>query len=283
MSERSVDKVINLSRRLEDMPAIKQRLEDGSQGWSKIEIVASIAQPETDKKWAEKVDRLSFRALRAYVIECKRGEEEKNKEITESEEGMVSLFTNDKNQSYLTGAGHGENNCQWSQMHFQVKREVEFKLRSLKQDLGKEKKEAQTFNDVMEHLLDGDGSKIGEDIATIQVCPKCAKKKGCEAKTRHIPVQVKRYVRAKHKGKCAFRCCNMPATNLHHTKRYALNHNHDPDLIAPLCEEHERLVHAGLVVNEEASPGEWRVQDQPDIQDPKFAIDQAVQKRRQEC
>jgi len=261
MSQRSVDKVLNLSEKLADKPLLREQLESGAQSWSKIEVVASVAKPETDKEWAEKVDRLSFRALRTYVIESQR------ENLTEQEL-----------DSYLTGAGQVQNDFEWSQLSFKLKRELEHKLRVIKRDLEKEKKEALTFGEVIEHLLENQGS--GNPVAVIKVCPECAKKKGQEATTRHIPQQVQNLLRAKYQDKCVFRGCNLPSTSWHHTRRFALESNHDPDFIVPLCVDHERLVHSGLINHEEKSPQSWRTQNQPDIHSPKFQIDSAVQKQR---
>ena len=54
--------------------------------------------------------------------------------------------------------------------------------------------------------------------------------------------------------KCEFPYCNNPSEIYHHTRRFALEQNHDPDFIKSLCKKHERLVHSGFIINEEMPP-----------------------------
>jgi hypothetical protein len=58
-------------------------------------------------------------------------------------------------------------------------------------------------------------------------------------------------------------------------------HVHDPDHIVPLCKAHERLAHLGLIENEQQAPQFWKIRLNPDCDDPKYEIDQIVEKYRQ--
>ena len=73
MSRQCVDTIFRIAKKIENKPALKEQLESGSQGWSKIERVAYIATPETDKQWAEKVKVLPKKALDVYVKEYRKG------------------------------------------------------------------------------------------------------------------------------------------------------------------------------------------------------------------
>ena len=64
---RSVNRILQISKKLEDKPELLHLLESGEQGWSKIAQVAYLATPETDKDLADKVNNLSKSALTAYV------------------------------------------------------------------------------------------------------------------------------------------------------------------------------------------------------------------------
>ena len=57
MSKESVDKVLQISRKLENKPQLKELLESGAQSWTKLEKVAYIATSQTDGEWAERVLR----------------------------------------------------------------------------------------------------------------------------------------------------------------------------------------------------------------------------------
>lgn len=250
LSQDSTDRILRISKKLEDKPLLKAQLETGSQSWSKIEKVAFVATPETDKDWAKKVETMPYRALEAYVNEIK-----------------------------TIDAGGLENipqTPQYRSLTFTVSTETEERLRLAKQELEHKRKQPLTFNEVLKDLF---VQKPEAQIA-IEICPECAKRKADEARGRYIPAAVQKYVKAKYKNLCAFKNCHEPATSLHHTRRYALNQSHDPDYIVPLCKKHERLMHTGLIKNETDSPEHWKLLNAPDPKDPKFQIDQIVQKFR---
>ncbi len=102
-----------------------------------------------------------------------------------------------------------------------------------------------------------------------------------QATSRHIPAEIERYVMNRSRGICEFPRCNKKYTILHHTQRFALEQNHDPQRIIALCISHERMVHLGLVEYEEQKPGTWKIRKQADPSESKYVIDQQVQKYRQ--
>ena len=265
MSSASVDKVLHLAEKLADKPLLREQLLSGSQGWSKIETVAHIATPQTDKDWAGKVKNLSKAALEAYV-QVKRREMTKNGEVVEFTPGG-ELSNNFRTQ-------------QWGTFSFPASPEIEKQLRLIKYKLEKEKGVTLTFNEVMQVLLAGGAPQEAQVV--IQVCPECAARKAADVESRAIPVGVRRILQAIYKGYCGFPACDRPGTSLHHTKRYSLEKGHDAKSIVPLCKIHERLVHSGLVENEEDPPEKWRVLDDADKNHPKFAIDRLVRDFRKE-
>lgn len=97
-----------------------------------------------------------------------------------------------------------------------------------------------------------------------------------KTKARPIPARIRRHVVAQTGGYCAFPRCTKPYEILHHTQRWALEKIHDPDRLVPLCKEHERLAHHGLIENEEGPPHVWRVRQEPDKTSARFWIDQMV-------
>lgn len=265
MSSASVDKILHLAERLEDKPVLRSQLLSGEQGWSKIEKVAYIATPETDQEWAEKVETMGTHALEAYV------------QVTRN-------FTKIENGEQFTHVSEQENKFrveQWGSMNFPVSPEIEKKLRMTKYQLEKEKGLTLTYNEVFRLLLSGQGL-TQEAQVVIQVCPECAARKAAEVKGRAIPIGVRRILQAKYQGFCAFPGCVYPASSLHHTKRFALDESHDPRYIVPLCRKHERLVHQGLVDNEEDPPQKWRIIQKAHSYESKYRIDQKVQSYRRD-
>ena len=92
--------------------------------------------------------------------------------------------------------------------------------------------------------------------------------------TRYIPESVKQELRKKYDGKCGYPNCNKPSTILHHTKRYALEPNHEN--IIPLCSEHHEIIHNSWINNETDSPSKWLKGLYEGINKAKEKIDQKV-------
>lgn len=98
--------------------------------------------------------------------------------------------------------------------------------------------------------------------------------------SRHIPVEIERFVMRRSRGQCEFPRCQKKYSILHHTQRFALEHVHDPSRIVALCKAHERMVHLGLVEDEKIMTGQWKIMKWADKKDPRYAIDQLVGKYR---
>ncbi len=93
----------------------------------------------------------------------------------------------------------------------------------------------------------------------------------------YIPTAIKKHVATKTNGLCAHPDCNKPAEVFHHTKRFSLINEHNPDQITPLCKSHHDLCHLGLIANEEKQPYEWSLLTFPDQTNPKYEVDKLVQ------
>lgn len=94
--------------------------------------------------------------------------------------------------------------------------------------------------------------------------------------SRHTPTKTKKILHQKFVGRCAWPGCLKLPDFFHHTLRFSLNPSHDPDHITPLCKNHERLAHHGLIENEEKPSETWRLITEPDKSALKYKIDQKV-------
>ncbi|MBI5413072.1 HNH endonuclease [Candidatus Peregrinibacteria bacterium] len=94
--------------------------------------------------------------------------------------------------------------------------------------------------------------------------------------SRHIPARIKKVLYAKFAGRCAWPGCLKLPEIFHHTLRFSLDSSHSPDHIAPLCKNHERLAHHGLIENEEMQPSTWQLRINPNRNNPKYQIDREV-------
>jgi hypothetical protein len=245
MNHNQVDRILRLSHKLKNKPTLKKLLETGEQGWSKIEAVAFIATPKTEKEWAEKVEKLPLSVLSEYI----------------------------KKERKVIGADNLQSE-KWAKMSFPVSPKVEIKLRQFKQKYEQETGETLAWNEIFEKMckeLEA-GTKQAKEKTTIQLCPECTQKKGQAKKSGAMPRDVQRLVRTRQKNKCFN--CNNPIKIFHHTKRFALKSDHDPDSIIGLCEKCHTLAHSSLVANEQEP--NWQILESPDYKSTKWRIDQKI-------
>jgi hypothetical protein len=284
MSQSSVDKILRLDKKLEDKPALKALLSSGKQGWSKIERVAYIATPETDKSWANKVQNLPAPALSAYVREVKNlqnfrlevtaGGELKNK--NQSTQNRISAnneaLPNDESL-------FNDEVSNWRKITINISPETEKQLRVFKQKNG-----CLTFEEALRKLLvvanKPNKQRKKSSSKPVPFAKSNSQTSFQPAKSRKPSRQIEKIIERKYQGCCGFPGCFHAATSLHHTRRFALCPDHNPDYIVPLCDAHERLIHSGLIENETDPPEKWRLRLNADLSHPKRTIDRVVQKFR---
>lgn len=144
MSEYAVDKILHLAKHLENKPVLKKLFESGAEGWSKMEKVAYIATTETDKTWADKVTLLSTRALETlvqnYRSNCTHVSEKENITLFSQEAGVDGEVQNPNFEPPV-------------RFSFPASKEVEFDLRLAKQKLEKQSKQALSWNEAFQMLI----------------------------------------------------------------------------------------------------------------------------------
>lgn len=180
MSRERVDKVLRLDRRFASLPRLRSLLENGTVGWSKLEVVSGIATPATDDLWAHKVTTMTKRGLEAYVRALKKQEaDDKNNEIVSLGHSPGGVFKSNEFMGNVNPASVNPaiplapalNNpasvnpasadpapatpaATWSTLSFKVSPQTEFKFRQYKQTLEKAKGMVMTFNEVLESLIE---------------------------------------------------------------------------------------------------------------------------------
>lgn len=103
-----------------------------------------------------------------------------------------------------------------------------------------------------------------------------------EAKSRYIPANIRQHIERRSNKMCEFPNCTERSKILHHTARFSLQKEHNPDTIIALCKGHERLAHQGLIQNEHLSPAHWCIRLEADKNTLQYRIDQMVMKKRLE-
>ncbi|MBI2638985.1 hypothetical protein HYW83_05345 [Candidatus Peregrinibacteria bacterium] len=260
MSHEKTDRILRLARTLENKPALKNIFETGAASYSKIKTVAYIATPKTDVEWAEKVIAMPKSALELCVAAVR-------------EKTIVP----------------GDNFKPVKILSVKISAELEYDLRLVKQKLEKQGSETLGFAEVLQELVKvyNNQKQLQKPQRIIQLCPKCIKEKANDMAqyglvTRHIPQEVQNLVTARQKGACAFPGCNRPPEIFHHTRRFSIQQNHDPDYLVHLCTPHERAAHAGLIENEEQTPCNWSLKEKANLGASKGRIDVKVNSYRRE-
>lgn len=235
VSTRVVDEVLKIHEKVSDKPLLKAQIAES--GWSKVAIVASITTKENESKIVEMVKTLSQPVLKAYTSQIRK--------IDMLVEGCKP--TVDCKPACPVG--------RLQSVTFKLDKETQFMLHKYQQKLEKEKGKSVPLGLVLKTLL----KKVEEPAKEPR-------------KQESYSRRPSAYNRFEHNngGKCAFPNCNKPHKIFHHINRYALDPSHAN--ITPLCEEHHKLVHSGLIENEQAPPNEWklRMEMQPNGIDKKY-------------
>src|SRR5687768_13520429 len=90
-----------LARRLELLPVLRAALATGRISWSKAELLARVAQPESEGRWLELAQRHTLRKLRCEVS---RERADTDVALEEREATAVLTFTLDREEAWLLEA-----------------------------------------------------------------------------------------------------------------------------------------------------------------------------------
>ena len=242
MSKESVDKVLQISRKLENKPQLKELLESGAQSWSKLEKVAYVATVQTDGEWAERLGTMSQASVEAFV--------QNSRLKTPLERGIQP-------EKYAERSGA----LKKEEVRFDLSPELARKF----QQIAKRADFESIVSKIIQEIEKREAAEKPQSVAT---------------PSRHIPAAIEKFVRERTSDLCAFPCCAKKGTSLHHTQRWALENIHDPDRLHLLCTDHERLAHQGYIENEELPPEHWRLRNYPAERGAASLIDELVNVHR---
>lgn len=266
MGRPAVDDALRVLKKIEDKPDLRKVVE--LKGINAVRPVAAIATRETQSFWAEKAMAMSKNTLEVYV-----------KDLTRSTDLTQQISTNTNLENNLCTSTEKAPRTSGQQaislfdtQNFEIKATQKTVVMQLSPEIADqlEKLKGQgDWNELMKQFLELRSLELEEQ-----------KPEPVQATSRHIPVKIQQHVTARTNGNCSHPGCAKPIEIKHHTKRFALEKNHDPDQIHGLCKEHERIAHLGLIENEEATPADWKVRKEADPDEPKFKIDELVKKFR---
>ncbi len=273
MNRDTVNEALRILNKIADKPELQKVVAE--KGIHAIRPVATIATPETAAFWAEKAMLMSKNTLETYVSEMKKSDQISSLTIDHpnSEAGRPRTANEleiPQQEAVFEKIFDQMSNNNLTQITINLSPET---LQTLKKLKGQN-----TWDDLFQQLLSIREEKLHTMAKEAE--EKFEQLETSEKSTRHIPAKIKKYVIARTNGTCSYPNCTKPYQILHHTNRFALNPTHPPETIQPLCKDHERLAHLGLIKNEEHTPSLWKIQTAPDTQTEKYQVDQMVQKYR---
>ncbi|MBI5152508.1 hypothetical protein HZA39_03165 [Candidatus Peregrinibacteria bacterium] len=263
MSANAVNDALRILKKAEDKPALQRVIEE--KGINAVRPVIAIATSETASFWAEKAREMGKHTLEVYVKEFQKMQQQELEAA-----GWYIDKTQNNNQSIFRT---GTENRQTQALFPEIKTEtIQMEINPRTADELRKLKGSGNWDELMQKFIELYKEKLEAE-----------KPEAVRSESRYVPVAIERHALAKTNNTCAFPGCNRPYEILHHTARFSLTHEHNPDALVPLCKAHEQLAHLGLIENEESAPSEWRVRTLRDSayeKSEKFKIDQKVLKYR---
>lgn len=238
MSHSSVDEALRVLKKIEGLAEL-QRIAN-EKGIQRIRPIAAIVTKETEKFWAAKAMEMSKNTLETYVKDYRLEflPREKIKPV------KFSATQNNKPEAEIAVS------------EAKIKVSMELSMETI--EALKARKGDQDWDAFIMELLNK--SEV-QNKSEIQKPPTEKPPSVINAK-RYIPKKIKKYVAHKSGGLCRFPGCAKKGDIFHHTQRFAIKREHNPDKLVLLCKNHERIVHLGLVAREHEDTREWKIQKQ---------------------
>ena len=221
VSEPQVRITLNLEKRFEDKPVLKNILLNGEVSINKLARVAAIATSENQEDLADKVKLLSKNALEVFVRDEKfvTAEHRQGGVGAQNGNGLNDSLFDDKSLPGQTSP----------QLDFQLSNDVVRQLNELNF-------QGHDVNQLLSEMLELRKQQIqtAKNEISENIQP---------AKSRYIPAEIKKIIKQEFGDKCAILNCKTPYDEIHHKQRFSLYQSHDPNLLIPLCKGHHEITH----------------------------------------
>ncbi len=220
-----VEKALKLENKLKDKPHLQRAVE--TQGIHKVAILATLATPETEAMFADKVENMSKPALQQLSKELR---------------GKIG------NKLIALEEPH---------MKIELDKEMQFLFLSLKKEFGKELSNKEALRRILKKMASA-SQMMAKTTESQPQAKKTQKIPGENIRrntsitksqqfTRYIPAIQKRQALSINNGKCSHESCPRPAEILHHQIPFSLSRVHSS--ITPLCKIHHEFAHNGIRKN----------------------------------
>ena len=247
LSVKQVRLALNLEKRFEDKPVLKNILENGEVSINKLARVVSIVTPENEEELVEKIKILPKSALDTLVRDEKFA---KNLEL-QNQNGQDRAELENRNPNGFHITLFEPKSLPGQRLKFELSEDVikelnelhakGFDVNELLRKMLQHRREEifRKKEEIAEEMHER--AKLVHDQNTGSSDPQLPKAKKT---SRYIPVKVKKILQEEFGKKCAVRNCTKPAEQTHHTKRFALSQDHDPRFMARFCRDHHILAHS---------------------------------------
>jgi hypothetical protein len=225
MSEEQVRRVLNLEKRFEAMPVLREMLVSGEVSVNKLARIASVATPDNEAFLATQVKLLPQTAVEVLVRDLNEPESVRA-HTNPSQIGEQASAEFPKKRIIGNDALAALNSAKDELI---LSDEVKKKLLELQQ-------KGIDINALILEFLQKREMEIAQEKEALVA-------EAHDTNSRYIPVRVKKSLQKEHGTKCSIKTCTRPANTIHHTQRFSLGRTHDPRFLAPLCREHHILAH----------------------------------------
>lgn len=214
LSHDTVRKVLSLDEKLADKPVLKEQLTSGKVGWSKLNIIADLATPNTQHIWAKHTKNMSKSALESFKSKLKH-----NNDVMAMESDPGVAPNSDDKALYKE---------QFENFTVKLSPETITQLKILKH----QSKNAGTWNEFMQEVI----NKINPSSKKQN-----SSKPNTSSNSRYIPRHYKEKAFEKTNGICSVPTCNKPGTIYHHKTYFAHGGAHEQVVL--MCKTCHELEH----------------------------------------
>lgn len=253
LSHGQVDDALWILRKALDKPELMAVAR--TKGINSIRPVVSIATKENAKFFAKKALEMGKNTLAVYVSGLRKVAQytENEKSLLEGEEFRTGpkIVPNEQATQAIAGT---------KTLSMELSPETAAELEKLK---------INDWEELMKMFLKLHREKLEEQKPQKKV-----------TKSHYIPKKIQEFILKRSGGHCEYPHCRRKYADFHHTDRFSMKKEHDPDKIRALCKAHHDLMHHNLVENETEDPKNWQIRLSANKSDFTHLIDEKVQQHK---
>lgn len=233
LSEDQIRLALNLERRFEDKPVLREALVEGRISINKLARVVSIATMENEEFLAETTKVLSNRSLEVFVKDVRLSRD----------------FENDREDLHLTLSnqdGLFEPLIEPKSLHVHINAKFELSGEVIEK-LNELQSKGLDANKILLEMFEKREKELAENKVKVAINENVKEEKrraNGKIGSRRLSVGVKKVLEDEFGDRCSVRGCMRAAKHVHHKVPFSILNSNDPHLLAPLCREHHDIAHS---------------------------------------